>query len=74
MNEKEICHFASRYYCKILNDTQCCGNDKDCSFYKTETQYIADLQRAIKINRANGKCENCKYVITPCSIEEEKIK
>lgn len=65
----KMCYFCrSNGECGALIDTYCVGINTECSFYKTEKQYIEDRNRAIEINRAKGNCVGCKYCNKKCEV------
>lgn len=69
----EVCVFARPTgNCSALRDTVCNGKDKNCSFYKTEKQYIADRNRAVRLNRRKGLCDRCPYHTNKCRLLTEK--
>ena len=52
-----------------------CNNDYEhCNFYKSEHDYIIQINNAIALNRKKGNCKNCKYVMYPCDFLQEKPK
>lgn len=57
--------------CQILTATNCDGSTRECSFFKTEHEYIAAFNHAISVNRAKGNCLNCKYQKKHCQYMEE---
>ena len=70
-NEQGFCHFFRRGRCDIIVDKKCNGNKGNCSFFKTEEQYISDLEYSIKLNRIKGNCAKCKYLSVPCRCRDE---
>lgn len=71
MNEK--CVFLIKDgRCSILTEALCTilPAEKKCSFRKTEKEYIAEINRSIRINRIKGNCISCKYRTVKCRIRE----
>lgn len=64
----DICKFAKRNSCSALINTRCNGQNKLCSFFKTDVQFDVDLDRAILINQKKGNCIKCKYNCNPCKL------
>lgn len=60
-------------FCKILSGVKCLGNNENCSFRKTEKQFIEDRDRAIALNRLKGNCEKCKYMGAFCKTSAEEM-
>ena len=56
--------------CQILTATNCDGNTRECSFFKTEQQYVNDFNHAVEVNRQKGNCVNCKYQKKACQLME----
>ncbi len=69
--ESKKCKFSSSKGCTILRTGFCDGTNKECKFFKTESQFVADRDHSIVINRMKGKCINCKYKDIPCSLSTE---
>lgn len=69
----EPCHFLRKNgKCGALTVCEC-REPETCSFRKTETQYIKDLDRSINICRAKNLCESCEYMHgEPCKLSTEK--
>ena len=71
MSEKCFFHTAGKIYgCGAMRNTTCDGKNTACGFYKTEQQYVESYNRAIEINRAKGRCMECKYREKPCQFME----
>lgn len=73
--KEEMCRFvgvAYKKYCSILVGVQCDGTDRQCKFYKTESQFRKDRDRNIITNRIKGNCGKCQYMGTPCRLSTEK--
>lgn len=73
--EDEICVFAINNRlstCKILVGEKCDGTDRQCKFYKTESQFRKDRDRNILTNRIKGNCGQCRYMGTPCRLSTEE--
>ncbi len=71
MNNK--CVFASgEGWCSVLTETRCDGSrsKNECSFRKSEEEYIDGINNSIRINRRKGNCFNCKYRSVQCEIRE----
>lgn len=71
---EELCHFSRNGYCEVLTDTRCRGINISCSFFKTDYQYIKDIDNAIINNREKGNCNKCKYMMTLCRCSYDKSK
>ncbi len=66
------CVFCSSGFCTVLNETTCTGEKTSCSFRKSYKEFESERNRAIKINREKGNCNNCKYIRggTACEYRE----
>lgn len=71
---EDFCHFCRNGYCEVLTDTVCNGINSRCSFFKTDYQYLKDIDNAIINNRKKGNCEKCRYMATPCKCSYDKSK
>ena len=73
--EDEKCTFVGEglsHFCKILSGVKCMGNNENCSFRKTEEQFRTERDEAIRKNRQNGNCANCKYMGAYCRTSAEE--
>ena len=69
----EKCYFLSdrkKNTCDLLINTKCTGTRlaQICSFRKTKSEFIAEQDYAIALNREKGNCDRCKYQKSPCRI------
>ena len=65
------CFFSSvNGCCTILYGTKCDGEKYNCSFFKTEREYITERNNAILLNREKGNCKDCKYRSVKCELTE----
>lgn len=74
MKDNGLCHFYSSANINgcLLLGVECTGtrSKRLCKFHKTTQEYIKDNNKAIKLNRAKGNCNNCKYRTPKCEIIE----
>ena len=76
-NEECYFHLKAKNECSILHES-CTGtrSGKLCKFRKTPREYFEARNKAVMINRENGRCGRCKYKSAQCEIieiGEEKI-
>lgn len=64
------CVFKESGKCALLTETDCVN----CSFGKTEKQYVEDNDKAIKRCREKELCITCKYRMHKCHLSNEKFR